>query len=88
MRRWEKAHGMENKSEYLIVYVRGCNKLAMLLDANLDKIADYNADSEDVASLLKLAKTLGPIDDDNWGNLAGKFSPEERANATAYRLHV
>lgn len=79
---------MENKSEYLILYLRGCQKLAMLLDANLDKIADYNGDSEDVASLLELAKSLGPIDSDNWGKLAGEFSPVERATATAYRLHI
>jgi hypothetical protein len=79
---------LENKSEYLIIYIRGCDKLAMLLDANLDKIADYNADSEEVESLLTLAKTLGPIDDSNWGKLAASFSPVERATATAYRLHI
>ena len=83
-----KARDMENKSEYLILYVRGCQKLALLLDANMDKIADYNGDAEEVASLLELAKTLGPIDGENWGKLAGEFSPAERATATAYRLHV
>lgn len=88
MRRRAKARGMENKSEYLILYVRGGQKLAMLLDANLDKIADYNADSEDVAALLRLAKTLGAIDSNRWRKLADKFSPAERATATAYRLHI
>lgn len=78
----------ENKSEYLIIYIRGCDKLATLLDANLDKIADYNADSAEVEALLGLAKALGPIDGDNWGKLAERFSPVERATATAYRLHI
>ncbi|HEX5539089.1 MAG TPA: hypothetical protein VFX01_04800, partial [Methylophilaceae bacterium] len=65
---------MENKSEYLIIYVRDCQKLAMLVDANLDKIADYNAETADVESLVEFAKSLGPIDGDNWGKLAKEFS--------------
>lgn len=78
----------ENKSEFLVIYLRGCDKLAMLLDANLEKIAEYNADSEEVSKLLELAKALGPIDGDNWGKLGGQFSPLQRATATAYRLHI
>ena len=78
----------ENRSEYLIVYLQGCNKLAMLLDANLDRIAEYNANAPEVDELLDLAKELGPVDGDNWGKLARHFTPLQRATATAYRLHV
>ena len=47
--------GTENKSEYLVIYLQGCNKVAMLLDANLERIAEYNADAEEVCELLDLA---------------------------------
>ena len=78
----------ENKSEYLIIYLQGCNKLALLLDADLQRIAEYEANAPEVEALLDLAKELGPIDGDNWGKLACRFSPVQRATATAYRLHV
>lgn len=78
----------ENKSEYLIIYLQGCNKLALLLDGNLERIAEYNANAPEVEDLLDLAKELGPIDGDNWGKLACRFSPVQRATATAYRLHI
>ena len=80
--------GAENKSEYLVIYLQGCNKLAMLLDANLERIAEYNADAQEVGELLDLAKELGPVDGDNWGKLACRLSPVQRATATAYRLHI
>ena len=88
MKPQQKSRGADNKSEYLIIYLQGCNKLAMLLDANLERIAEYNADAQEVGELLDLAKELGPVDGDNWGKLACRLSPVQRATATAYRLHI
>ena len=58
------------------------------IDGNLERIAEYNANAPEVEDLLDLAKELGPIDGDNWGKLACRFSPVQRATATAYRLHI
>ena len=88
MKPLQASSGTENKSEYLVIYLQGCNKLAMLLDANLERIAEYNANAPEVEDLLDLAKELGPVDGDNWGKLACRLSPVQRATATAYRLHI
>jgi len=78
---------MDNKSEYMIIYSSGRRRLAVLLDANLDQIAEYRAFSDEVEELLKTAEQLGPVYGGNWDKISEKFTNEERETATAYRLY-
>jgi hypothetical protein len=77
---------MDNPSEYLVVYNHGTERLAVLLDANLERIAEYNADSDEVEQLLEEAKELGPVNDDDWEKVFAGLEPDPRY-VIAYRLH-
>ena len=77
---------MDNPSEYLVVFNRGTERLAVLLDANLERIAEYNADSDEVEQLLEDAKELGPVNDDDWEKVFSNSEPPPRY-VVAYRLH-
>jgi hypothetical protein len=77
---------MDNPSEYLVVFNRGTERLAVLLDANLERIAEYNADSDEVEQLLEDAKELGPLNDDDWEKVFSSLDPNPRYVA-AYRLN-
>lgn len=75
---------MKNESEFLIICGRDPDKLAILLDANLNRIAEYNASSDEVRQLLEGAKTLGAVSDKDWE----RALPDTRMRgyAVAYRL--
>jgi len=77
---------MDNPSEYLVVFNCGTERLAVLLDANLERIAEYNADSDEVEQLLEDAKELGPVNDDDWEKVFSNSEPPPRY-VVAYRLH-
>jgi|GEM_PF-3954164 len=77
---------MDNPSEYLVVYNQGTERLALLLDANLERIAEYNADSDEVEQLLEDAKELGPVSDADWEKVFSDLEPHPRYVAV-YRLH-
>jgi hypothetical protein len=77
----------DNHSEYLVIYGSEPNRLAVLLDENLEKIVEYNADSAEVGKLLEDAKQLGPISDDDWDRAFTDWNPLIRNTAVVYRLH-
>ena len=78
---------MDNHSEYLVVFNRGAERFAMLLDANLQRIAEYNADSEEVEQLLQDAKVLGSMSEDDWDKVFSGMDPHLLRYVVAYRLH-
>lgn len=78
---------MDNPSEYLVVFNRGAERLAVLLDANLQHIAEYNADSDEVEQLLEDAKELGPMNEDDWERVFSGIDPALSRYVVAYRLH-
>jgi hypothetical protein len=78
---------MDNPSEYLVVFNRGTERLAVLLDANLQRIAEYNADSDEVEQLLADAKELGPMNEDDWERVFSGIDPDLSRYVVAYRLH-
>jgi hypothetical protein len=78
---------MDNPSEYLVVFNCGADRLAILLDANLEQIAEYNADAGEVQQLLEDAKELGPVSDNDWERVFSSLGDDARERAVAYRLH-
>ena len=78
---------MDNPSEYLVVFNRGAERLAVLLDANLQRIAEYNADSDEVQALLQDAKELGPVNEDDWDRMLAGMDTHLSKYVVAYRLH-
>lgn len=78
---------MDNLSEYLVVFNRGAERFAMLLDANLQRIAEYNADSDEVEQLMQDAKELGPVSEDDWEKVFSDLDPQLAKYVVAYRLH-
>ena len=78
---------MDNPSEYLVVFNRGSSRLAVLLDANLERIAEFNADSDEVDELLEDAKELGPVNEDDWDKVFTGIDADLSQNVVAYRLH-
>lgn len=78
---------MSNPSEYLVVFNRGAERFAMLLDANLQRIAEFNADAEEVEQLLQDAKELGPVNEDDWDKVFADMDPHLAKYVVAYRLH-
>lgn len=78
---------MDNPSEYLVVFNRGAERFAVLLDANLERIAEYNADADEVQALLQDAKELGPVSDDDWDKVFSGLDPHLSKYVVAYRLH-
>lgn len=77
---------MKNESEYLVISGYGPDKLAILLDANLNRIAEYNAGSDEVEQLLDGAKTLGALSGNDREKVMSGLDPEVREHAVAYRL--
>jgi hypothetical protein len=78
---------MNNPSEYLVVFNRGAERLAVLLDANLQRIAEYNADSDEVQALLQDAKELGPVSENDWDKMLRGLDTHLSKYVVAYRLH-
>jgi hypothetical protein len=78
---------MDNPSEYLVVFNRGGQRLAVLLDAHLQRIAEFNADSNEVEQLLEDAKELGPLNEDDWEKMFSSFDADFSRYIVAYRLH-
>lgn len=78
---------MDNLSEYLVVFNRGAERFAILLDANLQRIAEYNADSDEVEQLMQDAKELGPVSEDDWEKVFSDLDPQLAKYVVAYRLH-
>ena len=77
---------MRNESEFLIICGHTPETLAILLDANLNRIAEYNAGSDEVRQLLEGAKALGVLSDNDWEQVFPDFDAHMRGHAVAYRL--
>jgi hypothetical protein len=78
---------MDNASEYLLVFNHGAERLAVLLDANLQRIAEYNADATEVQALLQDARELGPVSEEVWEKMLASLDPHLSKYVVAYRLH-
>ena len=78
---------MDNLSEYLVVFNNGQGRRAVLLDAKFGRIAEYNADADEVKQLLENAKALGKLSDSDREKMLSGLGEKARAQAVGYRLH-
>lgn len=73
-------------SGYLVIYNKNGERFATLYDEYLNFIKEIIPDSEESLYRIQDAEAISGLEDEMWEEVLGELTPQERANAIAYRL--
>jgi hypothetical protein len=73
-------------SGYLVIYNKNGERFATLYDEYLNFIKEIIPDSEEILYRIQDAEAISGLEDEMWEEVLGELTPQERANAIAYRL--
>lgn len=79
---------MANTAGYLVIFSQNQKPTAAFYDQFLNYVEETDPESERVKSLMAYTEGEEDLQDIMWSEVLGELTPEELANAKAYRLSV
>lgn len=79
---------MTQTAGYLVIFSQNQKPTAAFYDQFLNYVDEADPESERVKALLAYSEGEEDLQDIMWSEVLGELTPEERANAKAYKLGV
>ncbi|HEU4707872.1 MAG TPA: hypothetical protein VFS17_01025 [Methylophilaceae bacterium] len=79
---------MGQTAGYLVIFSQNQKPTAAFYDQFLNYVDEADPESERVKALMEYSEGEEDLQDIMWSEVLGELTPEERANARAYKLGV
>ena len=79
---------MENAAGYLVIFSQNQKPTAAFYDPFLNYVEEADPESERVKALMAYTEGEENLQDIMWSEVLGELTPDELANAKAYRLGI
>lgn len=79
---------MENAAGYLVIFSQNQKPTAAFYDQFLNYVEEADPESERVKALMAYTEGEENLQDIMWSEVLGELTPDELANAKAYRLGI